>query len=209
MTRRGKIARLPRGIREELNRRLDNGEEGRRLLVWLNGLPEVREVVDRDFEGQAVSHCNLTQWKQGGFREWQAQQEALVLTRELMANGSEVVKISGEIVEAAEAITTVHYAAMLQRSTVDSGEDSCERFERLRRSLLDMVRLRRCEQARERVEIQRGWLELEQQRSQGAKTPETAEAPNNTIPLLTEEEKTEVLKELLLPKDEAGNFKSF
>lgn len=45
MTRNGKIARLPREIREELNRRLDDGEQGVRLVEWLNGLPEVKRIA--------------------------------------------------------------------------------------------------------------------------------------------------------------------
>ncbi len=38
----GKIARLPRNVRDELNHSIDNGETGVRLVEWLNGLPEVQ-----------------------------------------------------------------------------------------------------------------------------------------------------------------------
>jgi hypothetical protein len=38
MTRTGKIARLPRELRDELNRRLREGEPGIRLVEWLNSL---------------------------------------------------------------------------------------------------------------------------------------------------------------------------
>jgi len=51
MTRLGKIARLPRGIREELNRRLADGEVGRSLLEWLNALPEVTTALAAHFGG--------------------------------------------------------------------------------------------------------------------------------------------------------------
>jgi hypothetical protein len=71
MSRNGKIARLPRQIRDELNLRLENNEEGPKLLGWLNGLAETRELLDRDFEGVAISKQNLSEWRQGGFREWQ------------------------------------------------------------------------------------------------------------------------------------------
>ena len=37
--RKGKIARLPPAIREHLNRRLQNGEEGKKLVGWLDSLP--------------------------------------------------------------------------------------------------------------------------------------------------------------------------
>jgi hypothetical protein len=41
MTRNGKIARLPAATREELNQRLLDGERGKHLVLWLNGLPQV------------------------------------------------------------------------------------------------------------------------------------------------------------------------
>ncbi len=42
MKRNGKIARLPRAIRDELNRRMDDGQTGQELLPWLNGLPQAK-----------------------------------------------------------------------------------------------------------------------------------------------------------------------
>ena len=49
--RDGKIARLPRFVREELNERLERSEESPQLLDWVNALPEVQEVVQNDFAG--------------------------------------------------------------------------------------------------------------------------------------------------------------
>jgi hypothetical protein len=64
MTRLGKIARLPREIREELNVRLQNGEVGRKLVEWLNGLPAAQAVLAANFGGRAISMQNLSEWKQ-------------------------------------------------------------------------------------------------------------------------------------------------
>jgi len=36
MTRNGKIARLPLGIRQQLNQRLLDGQQGKLLVLWLN-----------------------------------------------------------------------------------------------------------------------------------------------------------------------------
>ena len=55
MSRRGKIARLPEEIREELNRRLADGEPGSSLARWLNGLPAVREMLERYFGGRDIN----------------------------------------------------------------------------------------------------------------------------------------------------------
>ena len=71
----GKISRLPRDIREQLNRRLDDGEPGNRLVNWLNELPAVQALLAEEFGGAAINEQNLTNWKQGGFREWRMQQE--------------------------------------------------------------------------------------------------------------------------------------
>ena len=61
MTRKGKIARLPQAIREQINRRLQNGEEGKQIAEWLNTLPEVIAVLSAEFDGQPNSHCRQLQ----------------------------------------------------------------------------------------------------------------------------------------------------
>ena len=72
-TRTGKIARLPRHIRDQLNQRLDDGEPGNQLVDWLNRLPEVQTILAQQFDGEPISPQNLSRWRQGGFRDWQAQ----------------------------------------------------------------------------------------------------------------------------------------
>jgi len=86
----GKIARLPHEVREELNERLLNGEEGQGLLDWLNGLPEVRAVLAEQFAGEAITAQNLSQYRQRGFRDWENQQEALAEARRLARDAGEV-----------------------------------------------------------------------------------------------------------------------
>src|SRR6185503_1837826 len=70
-TRIGKIARLPNEVREELNHRLQDGEPGDSLLDWLNGLPKVRKVLAAQFGGRPINKQNLSEWKQGGYRDWE------------------------------------------------------------------------------------------------------------------------------------------
>src|SRR5580700_6949622 len=74
MTRNGKIARLPAGIREELNQRLFNGEQGKHLVEWLNGLPKVQTVMQAAFEGRPITEDNLSEWKLGGYLAWEGGQ---------------------------------------------------------------------------------------------------------------------------------------
>jgi len=63
--RNGKIARCPWGVRNELNRRLQSGELGESILEWLNGLPEVKEILDAHFAGVPLSKQNLSEWRPG------------------------------------------------------------------------------------------------------------------------------------------------
>jgi hypothetical protein len=93
--RRGKIARLPREIREELNVRLDDGLEADQILPWLNDLPDVREVVAEQFNGVPISPQNLSAWRQGGFREWLLLHELLDST----VHVSEHLEEIGEVLE--------------------------------------------------------------------------------------------------------------
>src|ERR1700735_2174125 len=72
MTRTGKIARLPREIRDQLNQRLNDGQSGRRLVTWLNSLPEVQQVLAANFDGRPLTEQNLSEWKAGGYLDWLA-----------------------------------------------------------------------------------------------------------------------------------------
>ena len=75
MTRNGKIARLPHTIREELNSRLHDGQQGKALVKWLNEIQEVKEILELDFGGRPVSESNLSEWKSGGFVDWLRNEE--------------------------------------------------------------------------------------------------------------------------------------
>jgi hypothetical protein len=86
MARIGKIARLPGGIRSQLNSRLHNGDVGRQIVPWLNSLPEVKRVLAQQFEGRPITEQNLSDWRLGGYEEWLGQREVLALANELAAN---------------------------------------------------------------------------------------------------------------------------
>ena len=66
MTRNGKIARLPREIRDRLNERIRDGEPGTKLVPWLNSILEVQEVLEAYFSERPITEQNLSEWKQGG-----------------------------------------------------------------------------------------------------------------------------------------------
>jgi len=76
MTRHGKIARLPKQIRLQLNRRLEDGQPGTQLVAWLNGLPDAQAVLTEQFAGHPISPQNLSEWKQGGYLDWLRHEES-------------------------------------------------------------------------------------------------------------------------------------
>jgi hypothetical protein len=93
--RRGKIARLPRSVRDQLNIRLDDGQEADDILPWLNALPEVQKVITERFNGVGVSPQNLSAWRQGGFKEWLLQHQLL----DSAAHVYEHLQEMGEVLE--------------------------------------------------------------------------------------------------------------
>ena len=78
-TRTGKIAHLPAEIREEVNRRLYDGQFQSVILAWLNSLPIVKEILAAHFHGVPISPQNLSEWKAGGHQDWLADQLSLSL----------------------------------------------------------------------------------------------------------------------------------
>jgi hypothetical protein len=89
-SRRGKIARLPGEVRDELNQRLLDGESGGGLMDWLNDLPQVKAALQREFGGRPITEQNLSEWRQGGFRDWIAKTEAAELMDETLADSREM-----------------------------------------------------------------------------------------------------------------------
>jgi hypothetical protein len=154
MTRTGKIARLPRDVRNQLNRRIADGEPGIRLVEWLNGLPDTQRVLANDFNGREISEQNLTEWKQGGYQDWLARQETLACARELAAD-------AGELGEAAEGSLADHLALVLSARYAElvSGwnggmDDEFKRKLRALRTLCqDIVELRRGDHFAERLRL--------------------------------------------------------
>src|SRR6266850_3985206 len=75
-SRIGKIARLPYSIREQLNLKLHDGIPAKSILPWLNSLPRSQSILAADFDSRPITKQNLSEWKQGGFRDWLLQYHA-------------------------------------------------------------------------------------------------------------------------------------
>ncbi|HEV2695601.1 MAG TPA: hypothetical protein VG347_22105 [Verrucomicrobiae bacterium] len=157
---RGKIARLPAEIREEVNRRLASHESGTAILSWLNALPEVRAVLAAAFGGKAINGYNLYKWRHGGFAEWRQLQDAQAVMERV---GPETAQINGAaarpVTETLATWVAVRYVVAMKRAQSEGG-DPMVAWNRLRECCHDMMALQRGEQRARRLELVRAGLAL-------------------------------------------------
>ena len=126
--RKGKFARLPYETREQLCRYMRDGWTGKKLFAWL-----ATAAADHG----PFNDVNLTNWRQGGYKDWLKEQDKLdairskseTIRRELEAGGFSVLdksiydlaeKISDSIADpakAAAAIATLKNAVTLAERT--------------------------------------------------------------------------------------------
>ena len=158
MTRKGKIARLPRDVRDELNQRLDNGEQGTHLVAWLNGLPEVKRVLAQCFNGREINDQNLSDWKAGGFLDWVAQEEEEERVRRLTEKMEDLASAGWTddgLINHLATVLTIRYAEVLAEWNGQTAEELERKLTALRKARMDIVALRRSH-------IQAGRWDLEQ-----------------------------------------------
>ena len=154
MLRKGKIARLPRPMRNELNRRLADNEDGGVLLNWLNAAPDVKDLLARDFAGEPISKQNLYEWRQGGFAEWQARQDLLEHIHDFAADAEELDDATnGRLLDGMATAVAVRYATTLARWDGTDNEAIRGQLRILRSFSQDIVALRRSQQGAVRLKI--------------------------------------------------------
>ena len=157
MTRKSKIARLPNDIREQINSRLQDGEEGKSILTWLNSLPEVQTILADLFDGRPVNHANFSGWKLGGYRDWLLRQNALEFARNLQDKG--------QTSDAAlDRWVAIQYAAAA-KALLTEAPDPKTKWARLRELCSDFTLLRRAQLNAERIAHADYWLSRQENQS--------------------------------------------
>jgi hypothetical protein len=164
LTRNGKIARLPLAIRQELNRRLDEGEQGKKLVAWLNSLPEVQTIVTEEFGGKPIREQNLSEWKQGGYRDWLAKQEALEIAERLREDATEWnAEGRAPLSDTLAHWLAARYAVATRRVAETGGREG---WRLLREMCGDIVELRKGDHSAERLQIERERLALAKEKAE-------------------------------------------
>ncbi|HVY68299.1 MAG TPA: hypothetical protein VHH73_00120 [Verrucomicrobiae bacterium] len=152
--RTGKIGRLPRAIREQLNQRLHDGGQGPELLDWLNALPEVQQLLTAEFDGKPISAQNLSSWRQGGYEDWLAHGEAIALAQRL---GEEIQdwkeQEQGDRTPLTEKLMvwlTARYAVVARQI---GKLDEEKQWQRLREFNADLLKVRKVDQTERRLRL--------------------------------------------------------
>ena len=156
MARTGKIARLPFTVRNLLNEKLRDGEQGTKLVAWLNGLPTVLKVLAAEFEGRPINEQNLTEWRQGGYEDWLRHQETRRWVAELAEQAAQLEEEAGDFsvadwLSAPLAVELGHRLQSLGTRAADDPAQSREFIELCR----EIGRLRRDDHDEQRLKILR------------------------------------------------------
>ena len=147
---RGKIARLPREIRQALNERLLDGEPQSTVLAWLNALPEVRSRLATDFAGRPITKQNLSEWYAGGYTHWLAHRQLLDGAQQIVENANAVPPdLTHDL--ALLLAARLALAAKKAQATADPATKAKLIFQLCR----SVARLRRAEHTRQRIALER------------------------------------------------------
>jgi hypothetical protein len=147
----GKIARLPKNIREELNRRLDNGETGPVILPWVNGLPAVKKILDGEFGGVPINDGNLFSWRHNGYERWLKKQESVAELKELAEDAKDYSDATGgTLARGTASIAAAKILKMLQ--AIPATADSLEALTKISYAVTALMN---AEQAQVRLEYEK------------------------------------------------------
>jgi hypothetical protein len=215
VTRNGKIARLPYSVRNLLNRRLHNGEQGTKLVKWLNGLPKVHEVLAEEFGGRPINEQNLSEWKQGGFEDWLRHQETREWVRTLVHESGELEEEAGDL-SVADCLSpplAVAFGRWIHEVAAGAQNDPEQR-----KALLGIARevteLRRSDHTAERLRIERERWDAEQQEKENEeleklkRQAETAETYARFLLAHVKDNYEEKVKAGTLSPEEEANFQA-
>ena len=95
-SRTSKIGRLPKTLRHQLGLRIEDNHSGVDLVQWLNGLPEVQEIIADQFNGSPISEQNLSDWKQSGHLDWLRHEAAVESARHFLETSDGLDEVSGD-----------------------------------------------------------------------------------------------------------------
>jgi len=161
MTRRSKIARLSKEIRDDLNQKIEDGACAKDLAEWLNGQEEVQSMLLCHFKGNAITEQNLSDWRNGGYLDWQRAQESWGWMQQLADEAGEL-KERGFGPKISDWFGTLMSAEITStaRELIQQESDPKKRWERLCEVYKQVTRLRHDDLAATRTRLrQEKWIQ--------------------------------------------------
>ncbi len=166
--RKGKIARLPERIRDEVCRRLLDGQTGPEICTWVNRVPEVKAILKAHFGGKPIRDNNLSEWRKGGFIEWRDRREMVAETKDLARFSIEMARADGQNLTEGAAVIVAGKFVKLLRDLVKAKKLNVEEFTLLTNSLAKLragdQNAQKLEQTREQLDQNAEALELDKQK---------------------------------------------
>ncbi len=157
----GKIARLPKSLRNELNSRIQDGEPGKSLVAWLNSLPKVKAILNAQFGGRPILSQNLSEWVCGGYRDWLFQEQALELVRRMKEDDTELTEAGDmKVIDLLSRRLTARFFVLFQEVSRLDGDPAAQ-LELLHRLGRDVAALRRTDQWADRMKLEHDRLQLQ------------------------------------------------
>lgn len=128
----GKAARLPAEIREQLNRRLYDGQTGKQIIRWLKTLKCAGDPGD-------ISDSNITQWRKGGYQDWLKDEAQVKRTRERAELSMRLAKAAGGSL--AQSILA-RIAGDIDEKLDDLSQEDIDKLQPLLNTLVDAEKAR-------------------------------------------------------------------
>jgi hypothetical protein len=132
-------------------------------IVAHSTLPEVQAIMAAEFGGKPITEQNLSEWKQGGYRDWLAKQEALEIAERLREDATEWSANGRAPLTNTLAFWLVARYALATRRVAETG--GREGWRLLREMCNDVVELRKGDHTAERLQIERERLQLEKEKT--------------------------------------------
>ncbi|MGB7748602.1 MAG: type IIL restriction-modification enzyme MmeI [Verrucomicrobiia bacterium] len=169
------VLALPKSIRDELGHRIEDGEQGKELVKWLNGLSGVQRVLKEQFGERPITEQNLSEWKQTGHPEWLRHQKACEKLRWLTERTDDLENEADgmEISDRLGSILAAELASLVEK-LLEENTDPKERW-RLVQEVLREFRYFRHEgnnSQRNQLQRQRWEREVERQDEEDLKREE-------------------------------------
>ena len=193
MARTGKIARLKKAHRDQVNTMLLDGASAESVIRFIGKLVAAGET---DADGEAIqlpNDQNITNWREGGYADWLKERQRLDDMRSKREFALEIVKLNegGKIHEAGLNLAASQIFELLQDFDVQTLKnqlaDDPENYSKLVSALARISKeALGFEKYREQVAEARRQIEaaLDADKGKGGITPETLEKIRNELNLL-------------------------